>query len=158
MQAAGIELCAQQQAKIHAILAQARKDLLAVLNKEQQAKFAKFTQGAQLSLMPVVLGRQVSLTTTAATSTQACCASKTAAQTVARTTACSGDCQKACCTGKAVTVAEQKTCPIMKSSPIKKSVFTVYQGKKVYFCCKGCDKEFNKNPEKYTKNLPQFGR
>ena len=158
MQAAGIELCAQQQAKIKAILVQARKDLLAVLTSEQQAKFAKFTQGAELSLMPVVFGQQASLATTAATSTQTCSAGKTAAQTVAQTGICPADCQKACCGScgsKTETVAEQTTCPIM-GSPVKESVFTVYQGKKVYFCCPGCDKAFNQNPEKYTKNLPQF--
>jgi YHS domain-containing protein len=155
MQAAGIELCAQQQAKVMAILTQARKDLLAVLTSEQQAKFAKFTQGSQFHLMPVVIGQQASLTTAAGTSTQTCSASKTAALTVAQTSICPADCQKACCGSKTETVAEQTTCPIM-GSPVKQSVFTVYQGKKVYFCCPGCDKAFNKNPEKYASNLPQF--
>ena len=34
--------------------------------------------------------------------------------------------------------------------------FVEYQGKKVYFCCKGCETEFNKDPEKYVAKLPQF--
>ena len=151
LQAAGIQLTSLQQGKIQAILAQARKDLLAVLSGDQQAKFAKFAKVSELSLMPVVFAQQASLTTSTATSTQPCCAAKI----VAQTGVCPADCQKPCCASKTQTVAEQTTCPIM-GSPIKKTVFTVYQGKKVYFCCPGCDKAFNKNPEKYTKNLPQF--
>ncbi|MBN1765185.1 MAG: efflux RND transporter periplasmic adaptor subunit [Sedimentisphaerales bacterium] len=50
---------------------------------------------------------------------------------------------------------EQKTCPVM-GGPINKDVFTVYKGKKVYFCCPGCDQVFNENPEKYLDKLPQF--
>jgi Cu(I)/Ag(I) efflux system membrane fusion protein len=49
----------------------------------------------------------------------------------------------------------QTTCPIM-GGPINKDVFTVYEGKKVYFCCPGCKPEFEKNPEKYLAKLPQF--
>ncbi|MCK4998304.1 MAG: YHS domain-containing protein, partial [Anaerohalosphaera sp.] len=30
------------------------------------------------------------------------------------------------------------------------------KGKKVYFCCPGCDAEFKKDPEKYIGKLPQF--
>ncbi|MHC4546052.1 MAG: YHS domain-containing protein [Planctomycetota bacterium] len=40
--------------------------------------------------------------------------------------------------------------------PINKDLFTVYKGKKVYFCCPGCKPEFEKNPEKYLAKLPQF--
>jgi hypothetical protein len=40
--------------------------------------------------------------------------------------------------------------------PINKDVFTEYKGKKVYFCCPGCQPEFEKNPEKYVTKLPQF--
>lgn len=153
MQAAGIQLCDKQQAKVMAILAQARKDMLAVLTSEQKAKFAKYAKISDLSLMPVVFAQPASLTTSAAGCSQSCSSAKTVAQT---STSASGE--KACCGacgGKATTVAEQTTCPIMKT-PIKKSVFTVYQGKKVYFCCPGCEKAFTKNPEKYAKNLPQF--
>ncbi len=49
----------------------------------------------------------------------------------------------------------QKLCPVM-GGPINKDVFTMYKGKKVYFCCPGCDTEFNKDPEKYISKLPQF--
>ena len=50
---------------------------------------------------------------------------------------------------------EQKICPVMEL-PIDKDVFTVYQGKKVYFCCTDCKATFEKNPEKYLSKLPQF--
>ena len=49
----------------------------------------------------------------------------------------------------------QTTCPVM-GKPIDKSVFKEYQGQKVYFCCPGCIEKFKADPEKYTKDLPQF--
>ncbi len=52
-------------------------------------------------------------------------------------------------------VAEQTTCPVM-GGPINKAIFTEYKGKKVYFCCKGCDQKFQENPEQYVAKLPQF--
>ncbi len=52
-------------------------------------------------------------------------------------------------------VQEQKVCPVM-GGEINKGHFTVYKGKKVYFCCPGCEPEFLKNPEKYIAKLPQF--
>ncbi len=55
-----------------------------------------------------------------------------------------------------VAAVEQKTCPIMEGNPIDKQYFTEYKGKKVYFCCKGCDVKFNANPEEYIAKLPQF--
>jgi YHS domain-containing protein len=50
---------------------------------------------------------------------------------------------------------EQTMCPVM-GSPIDKSIFVEYKGKKVYFCCSMCPPEFQKNPEKYISKLPQF--
>ena len=50
---------------------------------------------------------------------------------------------------------EQETCPVM-GGKINKAVFTEYKGKKVYFCCAGCDKTFNADPQKYISKLPQF--
>jgi YHS domain-containing protein len=50
---------------------------------------------------------------------------------------------------------EQTTCPV-SGAPIKKNIWTWYNGKKVYFCCEACKKQFEENPEKYIKNLPQF--
>lgn len=49
----------------------------------------------------------------------------------------------------------QKTCPVMGSA-INTSMFTEYKGKKVYFCCAGCEEKFVKEPEKYLAKLPQF--
>jgi YHS domain-containing protein len=50
---------------------------------------------------------------------------------------------------------EQTTCPVMGGA-INKSVYTEYKGKKVYFCCAGCDAKFKAEPEKYIAKLPQF--
>jgi YHS domain-containing protein len=55
-----------------------------------------------------------------------------------------------------VTKAEQTTCPILDGNKIDKNVFVEYKGKKVYFCCAACKSVFEKDPEKYAANLPQF--
>ena len=52
-------------------------------------------------------------------------------------------------------MTEQKMCPIM-DAPVNKEFYTEYQGKKVYFCCPGCEDVFLKNPEDYLDKLPQF--
>jgi YHS domain-containing protein len=52
-------------------------------------------------------------------------------------------------------VIEQTMCPVM-NAPINKDIFVEYEGKKGYFCCPGCPEEFQKTPEKYLANLPQF--
>jgi YHS domain-containing protein len=51
---------------------------------------------------------------------------------------------------------EQTTCPVLGGN-INKEVYADYQGKRIYFCCQGCDKEFEKNPEKYLKKLKEEG-
>jgi hypothetical protein len=51
---------------------------------------------------------------------------------------------------------EQTTCPIMAGNPINKDVFVEYEGKKVYFCCTGCEDKFLADPAQYTAKLPQF--
>jgi len=50
---------------------------------------------------------------------------------------------------------EQTTCPVM-GSPINKTIFVEYEGKKVYFCCPPCKDKFSEEPEKYIAKLPQF--
>ena len=50
----------------------------------------------------------------------------------------------------------QTTCPVLAGN-IDKNVYADYQGKRIYFCCKGCDTEFNKDPEKYMKKLQEDG-
>ncbi|MCK5564892.1 MAG: efflux RND transporter periplasmic adaptor subunit [Planctomycetes bacterium] len=51
---------------------------------------------------------------------------------------------------------EQTVCPVMGGA-INKDIFVEYKGKKVYFCCPGCEDIFLKDPEKYMDKLPQFG-
>lgn len=53
--------------------------------------------------------------------------------------------------------AEQKTCPVMGGA-INKAIFIEYQGKKVYFCCDGCQDKFKEAPEQYVAKLPQFNQ
>ena len=45
---------------------------------------------------------------------------------------------------------EQTVCPIM-GGKIVKEVFADHEGRRIYFCCKGCVGKFNKDPEKYIK-------
>ena len=54
-----------------------------------------------------------------------------------------------------ILAAEQTTCPIM-DAPINKNIFVEYKGKKIYFCCPGCEDRFKEEPEKYLAKLPQF--
>lgn len=56
------------------------------------------------------------------------------------------------------TTGEQTMCPIMEGKPINKAISTEYKGKKVYFCCPGCDTKFKEDPEKYVAKLPQFNQ
>jgi YHS domain-containing protein len=50
----------------------------------------------------------------------------------------------------------QTVCPVLAGN-IDKSVYADYKGKRIYFCCKGCDAEFSKDPEKYMKKLEEQG-
>ena len=50
----------------------------------------------------------------------------------------------------------QTVCPVLAGN-IDKNVYVDYQGKRIYFCCKGCDTEFKKDPEKYLKKLQEEG-
>jgi YHS domain-containing protein len=49
-----------------------------------------------------------------------------------------------------------KKCPV-ENEDVDAKEFVVYKGKKVAFCCSGCDKEFNKDPEKFMKLLADKG-
>lgn len=59
-------------------------------------------------------------------------------------------------TTQVAAAVEQTTCPVMDGNPINKDLFVEYEGKKVYFCCKGCEEKFMADPEKYLAKLPQF--
>jgi YHS domain-containing protein len=50
----------------------------------------------------------------------------------------------------------QALCPVLGGN-VDKNVYADYQGKRIYFCCQGCDAEFKKDPEKYMKNLKDEG-
>src|SRR5262245_61066867 len=45
-----------------------------------------------------------------------------------------------------------KKCPV-ENEDVDPTKFVIYKGKKVAFCCDGCDKDFNKDPEKFMKLL-----
>jgi len=51
----------------------------------------------------------------------------------------------------------QTDCPVM-SGKINKNDYVDFEGKRVYFCCKGCIPEFNKDPAKYMKKLEEMGQ
>ncbi len=50
----------------------------------------------------------------------------------------------------------QTTCPVLGGN-VDKQVYADYKGKRIYFCCQGCDAEFRKDPEKYLKKLEEQG-
>jgi len=50
----------------------------------------------------------------------------------------------------------QTVCPVLGGN-IDPKVYVDYQGKRLYFCCQGCDAEFKKDPEKYMKKLQDQG-
>lgn len=49
-------------------------------------------------------------------------------------------------------IGRKAICPVTKEEfkITKNTRFVDYQGKRYYFCCPGCDKQFLKNPEKYV--------
>jgi YHS domain-containing protein len=49
-------------------------------------------------------------------------------------------------------VIAQKTCPVM-GNPIDPEVYLDYQGRRIYFCCPGCDEKFLADPEKYLPKV-----
>ncbi len=50
----------------------------------------------------------------------------------------------------------QTHCPVM-GGPIDKAVFIDYGGKRIYFCCPGCDGPFRKDAAKYLKDMRELG-
>jgi len=50
----------------------------------------------------------------------------------------------------------QTVCPVL-GGKIDNKVYVDYQGKRIYFCCLGCDAEFKKNPEKYLQKMAEEG-
>jgi YHS domain-containing protein len=58
--------------------------------------------------------------------------------------------------GLAADTKPQTVCPVLGGN-IDKQVYMDYQGKRIYFCCQGCDAEFRKDPEKYLKKIQEQG-
>ena len=52
----------------------------------------------------------------------------------------------------ATMMKKQTMCPI-EGNKIDKKIFSDKNGKRVYFCCAACKKEFDKNPAKYMKQM-----
>ena len=50
----------------------------------------------------------------------------------------------------------QTACPVL-GGDIDKNVFVDYQGKRIFFCCKACIDQFNKDPKKYMEKLKAEG-
>jgi len=47
-----------------------------------------------------------------------------------------------------------KYCAVQgEGNPVDPNVTVIYQGKTIGFCCEDCIADFNKDPEKYMKNL-----
>ena len=53
-------------------------------------------------------------------------------------------------------VKSQEKCPLM-GGKIVKTIFVDHDGKRVYFCGKGCVGAFKKNPAKYIKAMEAKG-
>ena len=53
-------------------------------------------------------------------------------------------------------VPNQENCPIM-GGPINKESFVDYNGKRVYFCCSGCDTKFLEDPDTHLKKMKEEG-
>ena len=50
----------------------------------------------------------------------------------------------------------QTKCPVLGGN-IDKNNYVDYKGQRIYFCCKGCDEEFKKNPEKCLEKMKSQG-
>ena len=59
--------------------------------------------------------------------------------------------------GPALAQAKAQTvCPVLGGN-VDKNIYADYKGQRVYFCCKGCDEEFKKNPEKCLEKMKSEG-
>jgi len=55
-----------------------------------------------------------------------------------------------------VTEVTNNICPVLTDEKVDSTIFTIYEGKRVYFCCNKCRRQFLAEPEKFVANLPQF--
>ncbi|MEO0137266.1 MAG: YHS domain-containing protein [candidate division WOR-3 bacterium] len=56
-------------------------------------------------------------------------------------------------------IGKEVICPVTgeKFKITQHTRFVDYQGKRYYFCCPGCDKQFLKDPEKYINQMHETG-
>ena len=47
-------------------------------------------------------------------------------------------------------------CPVTTDEPIDPNFWTMYKGRKVFFCCKKCRTKFEADPAAYVANLPKI--
>lgn len=47
----------------------------------------------------------------------------------------------------------QKTCPVSGEALEDKDVFTDFEGRRIYLCCKKCQKKFAENPQEFLKAM-----
>lgn len=50
----------------------------------------------------------------------------------------------------------QVACPVL-GGKINKTIYTDYQGQRIYFCCPACIDIFKQDPEKYLKKMEREG-
>ena len=55
--------------------------------------------------------------------------------------------------GQAQEVPAQPWCPVATDEAASEKFSVVYEARKVYFCCRGCRKDFLADPERYLVNL-----
>ena len=51
----------------------------------------------------------------------------------------------------------QTTCPVMKGSPVNKSLYVDADGYRIYVCCGGCVRAVQADPAKYIAQLQAEG-
>lgn len=65
--------------------------------------------------------------------------------------------ENAATTGAVSQTLKPQTTDILSGKPIKKSIYTDYKGKRIYFCCDEGRKNFNNDPEKHIKAFQDQG-
>jgi YHS domain-containing protein len=47
----------------------------------------------------------------------------------------------------------QKNCPVSGEALEDRDVYSDFEGRRIYFCCKKCQKKFAENPQQYLKGM-----
>lgn len=58
--------------------------------------------------------------------------------------------------GGQATAVTNPMCPVLTDEAIDPEQWVEYEGQRVYFCCPKCKRKFQRDPEAYLANLPQF--